>query len=245
MDNGLFFCYNLDMQDNFKRGSRTVFWTKVTLVLSVLFMILFMVVYGTLHAIQTNPDIDLEVVTSRSLLLLLGFGLVSMLLALSYSIQGLFWLLWMFRAEENLRKVTRTTFSPWGAVLCCFIPYIGMLLHFFVFRDIVRHTESELAFRRSEDVSTHARSVPMNLVVAFFGCGIMSMAVSFIGETRIVFVVSYIFGLVGAVCYLKALSAFVKEEAELYELYKDHVLRKKVDEVLREREIEKAASELK
>ena len=231
------------MQDNFKRGSRTVFWTKVTLTLSVLFMILFVMVYGVLQTIQSNPDVDLEVVTARSLLLLFAFGGVALLLGLSYSMQGLFWLLWMFRAEENLRKITHTTFSPWGAVLCCFIPYIGMLLHFFVFRDIVRHTESELAFRSGDD-SARIPRVPMNLVIAYLGCGIFSMAVSFIGDSRIIFVFSFIIGLVGAICYLKALSVFIKEESELYRLYKDHELRKKVDEVLREREIEKAASEV-
>ena len=242
---GSLFCYYYDMQDNYKRGARTVFWTKITLSLSVVFIVLFMFLYRMFQTIEANPDLDAGFLTSGSMLLLFIFAGVCLLLGVSYSIQGLFWLLWMFRAEENLRKITHTTFSPWGAVLCCFLPYLGTLLHFFVFRDIIRHTESELSKRRTGDPSTYAPAVPMNLVIAFFVCGILGSVISFIGENRIVFLVSFVIGFAGAVCYLKALGIYIKEEAELYGIYKDCELRNKVDEVLREREIEKAASEIR
>ncbi|WP_143152950.1 hypothetical protein [Fibrobacter sp. UWP2] len=55
--------------------------------------------------------------------------------------------------------------------------------------------------------------------------------------------------LCGAICgfasyiaYMKAFAIYIEGEHRLFEAYKDEEFRKKVDQVLREREIEKAAA---
>lgn len=228
------------MLDNLKRGQRTIFWTKVNIVLSVLVVVLAVSFYRVIEVLETHPEAD--PLSMGVLLGLLAYGAISFALVISVCIQAFFWLLWMFRAEENLRRCTTTAFSPWGAVICCCLPYVGTLLHFFVFRNLVRRMEAALAAHRKGDSSTYAPAVPMNLVVGYFVCGLLGGVTYFVSDTPLF--ACYLFWISSAICYIKALSAYMGQERELAEIYKDEELRAKVDEVLREREIEKAAREV-
>jgi len=230
------------MLDNLKRGQRTIFWTKVNIVLSVLVVVLAISFYRVIEVLETHPEAD--PLSMGVLLGLLAFGVVGFALVISVCIQALFWLLWMFRAEENLRRCTTTAFSPWGAVICCSLPYVGTLLHFFVFRNLVRRMEVALAERRKGDSSTYAPAVPMNLVIGYFVCSLLGGVAYFVSGTPLLALSCYLLWIASAVCYIKALSAYMRQERELAEIYKDEELRAKVDEVLREREIEKAAREV-
>ena len=145
----------------------------------------------------------------------------------------------MYHAEENLRKITHTAFSPWGAVALCFIPFLGQLLHYFVFRDIVKHTEQQLAVR---EVIT--AKVPMSFVNAFFALILASGILLCFGRSDLLVDVRFVLWIVSLGCFLRALLVLVVEEQALYQTYQEEVLRAKVDQVLREREIEAAASKV-
>jgi hypothetical protein len=224
------------MQDNVSRGNRTVLWSKIVFVFSLVVAVLAMSCYNLMQSSVASEPADF---LFSDLILLLGTVLVGMALMVSVSMQGLFWLLWMFRAEQNLRKITHTTFSPWAAVICCCLPYLGQLIHYFVLRDLIKHTENELTVREAK-----TEKVPMSFVKAYLVLTILSGVFSFAGESIVSLGGCMVFALASLACFIRVISTLVTEEQALYQLYQEEVLRAKVDQVLRERELEAAASKV-
>lgn len=230
------------MQNNLTRGLRTVLWTKISIVIAVFAIIGFACLVRFMGVLESQPQADS--LTGGMLLMLFMFGLVCFLLTVSLCIQGTFWLLWLFRSQSNLRHCRPTVISPWIALILSMLPYVGFILHFFVIRNLIRHTEEELALRRRGDASTYAPAVPMNLLYVYVAGMLLSFIFSIVSQTMPSLFISIVLTMGAAISYMKVLSIFVKEEHELFEITKDDELRKKVDQVLREREIEKAASEV-
>lgn len=238
------------MENNESRGKRTLWWMKAAFVTSILAGIS---VFCTMNLIPWNSMADSEQVSSGMVLntwfWIAAVLLTSVLAFVSYSVCSLFWLMWMYRAIKNLRRVTTTVFGPWISVILCSIPYVGFLIHFFVFREMVKKTESVLGGYREAPSKTAAeilvctRPVDMNFVKGFFIMAILAGGIGFVRDTFLSGFLSLLFSIAAFACYYKSFAALVKEETALFEIYQDDQLRKKVDQVLWERELEKNDAE--
>lgn len=227
------------MESNESRGKRALWWMKFTFVLSIfigamaLFLI-FGISWDGLGEKSQNP--------AGVMLYTLTFFLAFFIFILVWSIAQIFWLLWMFRSVKNLRKLTNTAFSPWGAVICSCLPYVGFLIHYFVFKNLVQQIEVTLngywksPSKTASEILENLQPVNMNLVNGFVIMAVLSGAVNFIRDTNFSAVLTLVFSVVSFVCYIKSLDALIKEERSLFEIYNDQLLRQKVEQVLRERE---------
>ena len=118
------------MQDNTKRGERTLFWLKV---LFVLFIFLFFAnnTFGESMKSMRQESVGLAV-AYIAYGFVCGFGLlISSVMFLVYYFS------WLHRAIANLRILTKPDFSPIGAIVLTLIPIIGFVLHFWIFNDMV------------------------------------------------------------------------------------------------------------
>lgn len=242
------------MLDNKKRGRRALFWMKV-----FFFVVLFIMIVTFYVSHGNNVEFVNDGGFYVSTLMMSGIVLLPvalMLLVFCSVLHLVFWLAWLFRAEENLRKVTKPSFSPWGSVILSLIPYIGLPIHYFIFRDMVLKMEKILERRgvlpNGSDKSIEndekalkpcIERVPMKFVNAFVVCTVLSSIFIYLWKDAGAYI-GCVLGLVALACYIRALSVYVQEERVLFNLCEEDALRAKVDQVLREREIEKAASEL-
>lgn len=239
------------MENNESRGKRTLLWMRFAFVLSALLpLVLFLLGRNSssmANFSQDNPDLAVatEFFSYVVILLFAGFALF-----LSWSLYQLFWLLWMFRATKNLRKVTSTKFSPWGAVICSALPYVGLLIHYFVFKNLVQQTECALDARRDSrsgkvaEILSRVQPVDGNMVNGFAIMAVLAGAIGFIRDTSISGILTVAFILISMICYMKSFAAFIKEEQALFEIYQEEQLLAKVDQVLFEREMEKVINKV-
>ena len=233
------------MENNESRGKRALFWMRFTFALTFLsWLLLFLIAKnGSLPVqfTQEKPDVDvgaaMDFFNFIVAVFFAGFGVT-----LSWCLYQLFWLMWIFRATKNLRKVTSTSFSPWLAVICSAIPGLGYLIHYLVFKNLVRQTESVLTARRDSqskkiaEILSKVQSVDGNMVNGFAIMAILAGAIGFIRNTSISGILTMIFFLISVICYMKSFTAFIKEEQALFEIYQEEQLLAKVDQVLQERE---------
>jgi len=238
------------MECNKSRGVRTLLWMKVTFALTVLVGVIALaalfVATGNNVPVQQftvdNPNID-AAMNVLAWIVVLVFGGFS--LAVSWSIYQLFWLMWLYRITKNLGKVTHVAFGPWVAVICSMIPYVGLIIHYFIFKNLVKSTEEFLDSHRNSPSKTAAEillqvhPVDRNFVNGFVIMAVLGGTIGFIRDTSISGILTVVFSLASILCYMKSFAAFIKEEQAMYEIYQDDKLRAKVDQVLWERELEK------
>lgn len=242
------------MENNESRGKRALFWMRFTFALTFLsWLLLFLIAKnGSLPVrfTQENPDVDVGAVIDFFnfivVMFFAGFGV-----PLSWCLYQLFWLMWIFRATKNLRKVTSTSFSPWLAVICSAIPGLGYLIHYLVFKNLVRQTESALAARRDSqskkiaEILSKVQSVDGNMVNGFAIMAILAGAIGFIRDTSISGFLAVAFSVASLLCYMKSFAAFIKEEQALFDIYQEEKLMAKVDQVLWQRKLESESADEK
>lgn len=230
------------MQDNSKRGLRTIFWLKATIIVSVI-----VVVLGALAARfdyeQFQNTTDFSTIPGFAYIVCIGITLLLTIMGWCF-VSGMgatFWALWMFRSEENLRKFTKTAFSPWGAVICTLlftlIPVVGAILDYLIFKDLLNSHEKVLS----------AKGIEFNAVPRKFlkGMLVLCLLCTFIWVIpNVGGAVSSIVGVFAVVYAIKLVRGVMAYEKLLFDFDQSETLRVKVDEVLREREIEKAAAEI-
>lgn len=233
------------MESNESRGKRTLFWMRFTFVLTTLsLLILFLIGRNSplmVNFSQNNPDLAAATDFFAYIVSVFfaGFGV-----SLSWCLYQLFWLMWIFRATKNLRKVTSTSFSPWLAVICSAIPGLGYLIHYLVFKNLVKQTEAALESRRDSqskkiaEILPKVRPVDGNMVNGFAIMAVLGGTVGFIRDTSISGVLTIGFFLISVICYMKSFASFIKEEQALFEIYQEEQLMAKVDQVLFERKLE-------
>ena len=144
------------MQDNTKRGERTLFWLKV---LFVLFIFLFFAnnAFGESMKSMRQESVGLGV-AYIAYGFVCGFGfLISSVMFLVYYFS------WLHRAIANLRILTKPDFSPIGAIVLTLIPVIGFVLHFWIFNDMVGCQEKCM-----EERGILKGRFPKKLLVAWF-----------------------------------------------------------------------------
>lgn len=227
------------MLDNSKRGSRTLFWMKFVLasmIVEVALLSLIYVMYG--QALQATDPISAETGLSFLVLVVLVI-LCSLCVGLSLVVEWLYWLFWLYCAEKNLRTMASTRFSPILAIICSCLPWIGQLFHYFVLKDMVNVQQGILQSRGLRFVE-----VPAKMMDGWLAMMIAAAVISFWGESHASTLFIAVLSLVAFICYIKVFEAYIGQELVLWKFFQEEELRKKVDEVLREREIEKAASEV-
>lgn len=240
------------MESNKSRGTRTLFWMKATLALSAVMGVMVILamhlasIDGFAMKSPAASSVDADVAMNM-MFYFLGLSFLGFLFFISWCVYQIFWLSWMFRATRNLRAVATTAFSPWGAVICSALPYAGLLIHYFIFKNLVKQTEDALNARRQSSSRTAAeilskvQVVDKNFVNGFAIMALLAGSIGFIRETSISGILTVVFSLISVVCYMKSFAAFIKEEQALFEIYQDEQIRAKVDQVLWERKLESEA----
>ena len=87
-------------------------------------------------------------------------------------------------------------------------------------------------------------SVPLVFLNAWVILGILGNAFGAIDQTKMFLLFGAVASIASIVFFLKFLKEYVAQEGVLFKLCEEQILRQKVDQVLREREIEKAASQI-
>jgi len=245
------------MQDNTQRGKRTLFWLKLTFALFISVGVLLLVFLGLLLGsgfFDTNGgDIsDSDFWAGIGIAIICALLLFVILFAsVAWCISVILWLSWLFRITQNLRKVTTTAVGPWVAVILSGLPYVGTVIHYFIFKNLVKQLEDYLASRQQTshnsvaEILGRAKPVPMNMVNGFLVASVLSVLTSFVCNDIVSGVLTIVFGIAAYIFYLKSLSSIVIEEKILFDAYNEEQIQSKVDRILREREIEKAAAEVR
>ena len=214
------------MQDNAPNGEK--------LLLSLKF-------FAVLLAIITIADCiilaaALEDIDGRGALFMFTFFMPFFFITIVAAfISRLFWLLWIFRAEANLREVATTTFSPWIAVFFSFFP----IMDAFILKDIVQNTERQLDAKQPDSPASPINLKPVYIAFAFLAARICYVFFPYSTPLDTTFTNVVITGI--TICLVRAIEPFLKKEQQLFRIYENEILDKKVDEVLRNRKIEEAA----
>ena len=211
------------MQDNASNGKRLLLLLKIFAVLLVIFSIGECMPAGN----QQKSD----AAASFYLFILIPFFFITIVVVF---ISRLFWLLWIFRAEANLRKVATTTFSPWIAVFFSFFP----IMDAFILRDIVQNTERQLEAKQPDSPAAPINLKPVYIAFTFLAIRICYAFFLYSTPLDNLFTTVIIAGII--ICLVRAIEPFLKKEQQLFQIYENEILNKKVDEVLRNRKIEEA-----
>lgn len=223
--------------DNTLRGKRTLLWLKIFLVFMIVIMLLGYSVWNMANGqMVQNPDAPMAM---SMLLLVLGIAFVGFALSITIIIMAVHWFCWLFRSTQNMKKLQPDAMSPWAATILCLIPFVGQIVHYFVFKSLIKRTQAELDSRNGD-----CPTVPMNFLNIWIGLTIVSTIMGSIEEMKIVVGTGAVLGVAALVLYIKVFTAYIAQEECLFKLHEEQVLRQKVDQVLREREIEKAASQV-
>ncbi len=138
------------LEDNSRRGARTIFFLKFWLILIVVVSVLGIagMEIGRYMANADGNDADtarllyyLYYLSIAIIVLMFASLVVSALIGVLFSI---YWPSWLDKALTNLRCLTKTTFSPGVATVCAAIPDIGYLIGIFILWDIARRQQKLL-----------------------------------------------------------------------------------------------------
>jgi len=217
------------MQDNTTRGKRVTLWLKILIVL--------LIAATVLPIFFSTPQTSWEQVNNNlPLVLLLFISILLFSVIVAIFISRIFWLLWIFQAEENLRQKTVTTFSPWTAVV---LSFFCPIMDAFILKDIVKNTELKLGEKLPDN-----SGAPINLVPVFISFALMVLRICYVFIPVTIYVdntISSIILVAMMICLVRAIEPFLQKEQQLFNIYQNEDLNRKVDEILRERKIEEAA----
>lgn len=226
------------MEDLTRLGKRIVFLGKGVF-LSLLGMA---VLFGLINGFFGNPVLMGNDAMSMSV------GLITLLLLLLLSIfvllvfclvGGICVLVWTFRVTKNLRTKAKTVLSPWVSVIGLIIWYVNIFVQFGIFRNLT-HVQEKLL----KDAGATVKPVPLKMLTGWFVTSLVSLVVSYNSSSAVCVMAGIILAAASVIFFLKAFEPFVAQHSLLFKLEQEAILRKKVDEVIREREIEKLASEV-
>ena len=221
------------MQDNAPNGKRLLLSLKIFAV----------VLLAIITIASCMPAGNLETSDAAAVSFLFIFIPLFFITIAVACISRLFWLLWIFRAEANLRKVATTTFSPWIAVFFSFCP----IMDAFILKDIVQNTERQLDAKQPDSPTAPINLKPVYIAFAFLAVNICCAFFLYSTHLSTTFPISIttstiiIAGII--ICLVRAIKPFLKKEQQLFQIYENEILntlKKKVNEVLRNPKIEEA-----
>lgn len=226
------------MEDLTRLGKRTIFFSKATFLAQLSMIVMFGFMTGMFGNIL-NMNIDPESMGMGFLALGLLFGLSAMLVLLFVLIATIHFLVWVYRVTKNLRTKAKTVLSPGLSVISLIIWYVNIFAQFGIMRNLT-HVQEKLL----RDAGVAVKPVPMKFITLMCVCCVLTMVFTFNSSSVVLFTLSMVFAMAGMIFFIKVMEAFVAQHTALYKLEQEQNLQKKVDEVLREREIEKLASEV-
>jgi uncharacterized Tic20 family protein len=241
------------LEDNSRRGARAMFFLKFWYIISIVALVLCNVGIEITHQFPPAAfeGMDKAAVMQfyyavqrlyrlfmADMTVMLGALVVSALMGVLFSV---YWILWLYRAVKNLRCLTKTFFSPAAALVCPILPDIGYFIGIFILWDIARRQQKLLDGRGIQYTPVTRRAVAIFIVFMLLGNIVVYEEVGATWPGCFAACASLI-GIM--VSWLRVLRPCVEQGNMLYKLHEEDVLRAKVDEVLREREIEKAAREI-
>ena len=236
------------MQDNTKRADRVLFWAKVIFILLIVLWVQF--VSGLLSVFLFFGD--LFAAFAGMFFVVLSFCLFG-----GIFISGITWcvsyLSWLHRAVTNLRLLTTTKFSPMGAVLLTCIPFVGLFLNYFIFKDLAERQERYMLQRGilkdrfpKRILNAWVIAMLLLLVIVFVnpqqpGLLTVVFATQDFSGVNVVELLEKTLIIIIPILYIMSFSAYAKQEREIFRIHTEELFNKHVDEVIREREIERVA----
>lgn len=217
--------------DNCVRGRRTVFWMEAFIV--VVFL-LYVLLFAMLQVSGGFPqEMNSDALPMAFFLILLGLFAVSIVITVVFVIFLCYWIAWMYRSVTNFRLLGMTKLHPLVAVIVSVLPYVGFLAHAFVFREMVLKLDRKLS-----NLNVSHPQVSMNQVGAFVLLNLIGIVMPLVsnGSMIVNLVISAVAGLASIVFYVLALTVYVKQEKLLFTAGQEEILRRKVDEVIRQRD---------
>lgn len=227
------------MQDNAKRGERTLFWMKSIFVIFILYF------FWSSPISAVFPGANDDTLTISLLIRIFVGAVVSLGMLFALVIFLVCFLSWLHRAMANLRVISVTDFSPMGAVLLTCIPVIGLILHFWIFHDMVERQQDCMQER-----GILKEHFPKNLLVAWILVSVACIVMMFFSlgnffNTEIRGIIENILTVVSLGLYIKCFTLYIAQERELFHFHTETLFRKRVDEAIRERDIQRAAEMLR
>ncbi len=242
------------MQDNTKRANRVLFWMKAIIVIFVIFWLHFIIMVLGVFLLSG----DLLALFGGMLFMVLSFcigvGICMFILLVIFCIS---YLSWLHRAISNLRLLTTTSFSPMGAVVLTCIPFVGYFLNYFIFSDMVKSQENymqqkgilkERFPKKFLNVWFIASLALLILVVVDpkqFGFLTVVFTTFELDKNQVFEFLETTLIVIIPILYVMSFSAYAKQESKLFRIHTEELFNKRVDEVIREREIMHAAEMLR
>lgn len=227
------------MQDNTKRGDRALFWMKAIFVIFILYFFWSTPINAIFPGANDNA-VTVSVLVRIAFGAVVSLGMFFALIAFLVS-----FLSWLHRAVANLQVISVTDFSPMGAVILTCIPFVGFFLHFWIFNDMVVR-QQDCMQERGILKDSFPKKFLIGWVLTSAGClALMLMGFSNPTAEEIRGLSENILTVVGIGLYIKCFTFYIAHERELFNVHTETLFRKRVDEIIREREIERAADQLR
>jgi hypothetical protein len=140
-----------------------------------------------------------------------------------------------------------------GAVLLTCIPFVGYILNYFIFSDMVKSQEGYMQQR-----GILKERFPKRILNVWLIASLLLLLIVFVDPNQLGFLtvvspavqadgnhfVEFLektLVVVIPILYIMSFSAYVKQEREIFRIHTEELFNKHVDEVIREREIERVA----
>ena len=227
------------MQDNTKRGERALFWMKAIFVIFILYF------FWSSPISAVFPGANDDTLTVSFLLRIFFGAIVSLGMLFALFIFLVYFLSWLHRAVSNLRVISVTDFSPMGAVLLTCIPIVGCILHFWIFHDMVERQQDCMQERGILKEHFPKKVLVMWILVTVACVVMMFFSVSNYSNSDIRGIIENILTVVSIGLYIKCFTFYIAQERELFHFHTETLFRKRVDEAIRERDIQRAAEMLR
>ena len=142
-----------------------------------------------------------------------------------------------------------------GAVLLTCIPFVGYFLNYLIFRDMAKSQEKYMQQNR-----ILKERFPIKFLNAWIIASLFLLVIVFVAPSQLGFLTVFstaldqdwfikilekILIVVIAILYIKSFSAYIKQERELFQFHTEALFQKRVDEAIRERDIQRAVDMLR
>ncbi len=228
------------MNDNIQRGKRVLTLMRVFLAFSILVIVLAFGIWKTVGSINGGLGAENDAsLAMGTVLLTLGFFGSCVVVGIVALVWFICWILWLVNSVSSLRKLKLFSIHPVIALILTLIPFVGQIMVFVIARKQAQGQQQFLESRNSA-----VKPIPMNFLIGYLVLVIVDMALTFVGNQSPATLITAVAGIGSFVCYMKFFEFLIGQEQQMLQLNQEEILRAKVDQVLREREIEKAASQV-
>jgi len=227
------------MLNNTKRGERALFWMKMLFCFFVVILFVNDFFEGTIFsevAEVAKERITVLVVVRFIFQLVISIGFLVTLFVFFVT-----YFSWLHRAITNLRILTKPDFSPIGSIILTCIPLIGFIFHFWIFNDMAERQQMCMQQR-----GILKERFPKNFLIAWFFATLVFVALALKNADNAImqFIENMIF-VASVGFYIRFFMVYIKQERKLFRAHSEDLFRRRVDEILRERESIHAANQLR